>query len=78
MNNQEIIDAIGSALNNLCENNEMLHDYWITELYDFTTDEPIEENWNEDNLKLIETDVMNQILAWVLLIFYYENLLRHC
>ena len=63
MNNQAIIDAIGSALNNLCENNEMLYDYWIAELYDFTTDEPIEENWNEDNLKLIETDVMNQILS---------------
>ena len=63
MTKQEIIDAIGSALKHLCDTNEMLYDYWIAELYDFTTDEPIEENWNEDNLKLIETDVMNQILA---------------
>lgn len=63
MNNQAIIDAIGSALNNLCDTNEMLYDYWIAELYSFSTDEPIEENWNENNLKLIETDVMNQILA---------------
>ena len=63
MTKQEIIDAIGAALENLSNLNEMLHDYWVTELYHFTTDEPIEENWNENNLKLIETDVMNQIFS---------------
>lgn len=63
MNKQQVIDAIGNALNNLLDTNEMLYDHWIAELYYFTTYEPIEENWNEHNLKLIETDVMNQMLA---------------
>lgn len=60
MQKQQVIDAIGNALDKLSEMNEMLSDYWIAELYDFQTDEPIEDNWNEYNLKLIETDVMYQ------------------
>ena len=40
----------------------MLYDYWLTELYDEEGD-IISEQWNDCNLKLMEDDVMNQVLA---------------
>jgi len=36
----------------------MVYDYWLSVLY--TDDGDIAwEEWNEDNLKLMETDIMN-------------------
>lgn len=53
----EIVIAITEAFNNLYNWNPQVFDYWISELYDEDENE-IWENWNEDTLKLMETDVM--------------------
>jgi hypothetical protein len=58
----ELNDAISIAFYNLANSNEMLYDYWLTELYDEEGD-IISEQWNDRNLKLMEDDVMNQELA---------------
>jgi hypothetical protein len=58
----ELNDAISIAFYNLANSNEMLYDYWLTELYDEEGD-IISEQWNDRNLKLMEDDVMNQVLA---------------
>ena len=58
----ELNDAISIAFYNLANSNEMLYDYWLTELYDEEGD-TISEQWNDRNLKLMEDDVMNQVLA---------------
>jgi hypothetical protein len=58
----ELNDAISIAFYNLANSNEMLYDYWLTELYD-EEGEIIFEQWNDRNLKLMEDDVMNQVLA---------------
>jgi len=62
MNKTEIVAAIYQALESLIDTNQMLHDYWVSELF---TDEGdvINEAWNVDNLRLIEKDVMYQQLA---------------
>jgi hypothetical protein len=52
----QISDAINQAFGNLSETNQMIYDYWISELYDEDGD-LIESEWNETNLKLMETDV---------------------
>ena len=66
-------EAINNALNNLSNVNEMLCDYWISQLYN-ENDEPIQENWNERTLKLMEDDVMNQMLAWfTLFLLHFIN-----
>lgn len=55
-------DAISLAFYNLAQSNQMLYDYWLSELYD-EDGEIISEQWNDRNLKLMEDDVMNQQLA---------------
>jgi len=62
MNKTELTAAIYQGLENLINTNQMLHDYWVSELF---TDEGdvINEAWNFDNLRLIENDVMYQQLA---------------
>jgi hypothetical protein len=51
-------DSIGAAFHNLSELSSMVYDYWLSVLY--TDDGDIAwEEWNEDNLKLMETDIMN-------------------
>jgi hypothetical protein len=62
MNQAELNDAISIAFYNLANSNQMLYDYWLTELYDEEGD-IISEQWNDCNLKLMEDDVMNQVLA---------------
>jgi hypothetical protein len=62
MNQREINDAIGLAFGNLAETNQMIYDYWISELYD-EDGNLVDEQWNTKNLKLMEDDVMNQVLA---------------
>jgi hypothetical protein len=62
MSQPEIDDAIARAFANLAETNEMIYDYWISELYDEDGD-LVDEQWNTKNLKLMEDDVMNQVLA---------------
>lgn len=55
-----ISEAINNAFRNLSETNAMLYDYWLSELYD-EEGNLIEEMWNENTLKLMETDVMYQL-----------------
>ena len=56
----EVGDAISLAFYNLSQRNQMLYDYWLSELYD-ENGEMILEAWNESNLKLMEDDVMNEV-----------------
>jgi hypothetical protein len=58
----EIVTAIYQGLETLGDTNAMIHDYWVSELYD-ENDEPIPHMWSGDTLKLIETDVMYQLSA---------------
>ena len=54
--------AILNALSNLSRTNTKLYDHWMSILYYVNGDRDKEE-WNEDNLKLMERDVMSmQIL----------------
>ena len=62
MTQPELYDAISIAFYNLAQVNQMIYDYWLMELYD-GEGEIIAEQWTEENLKLMEKDVMNQILA---------------
>ena len=57
MNQTQINDAIAQAFLNLSELNQMVYDYWISELYTVDGDF-IEKAWNESNLKKMEDDVM--------------------
>ena len=61
MNKQQIFDAIASAFSSLSETNQMLYDYWLSELYD-EDGNLLDEEWNEDNLRIMENDVMHQKL----------------
>jgi hypothetical protein len=58
----ELGDAISLAFYNLSQTNQMIYDYWLFQLYD-EEGTMIESEWNEENLKLMEDDVMNQLLA---------------
>jgi hypothetical protein len=62
MNKSEITDAISAAFGNLADLSAQVYDYWISELYDLD-DNMIEDNWNVQNLKLMEDDVMNLSLV---------------
>lgn len=59
MTQMQINDAISNAFANLADLNASLYDYWLSELYDEEGD-LIPDAWNEDNLNLMETDVMQQ------------------
>lgn len=59
MTQMQINDAISNAFANLADLNASLYDYWLSELYDEEGD-LIVDAWNEDNLNLMETDVMQQ------------------
>lgn len=50
---------IKECLNVLYSANQMIYDYWMWTLYDMN-DEPIESEWNQENLKLIQNDVKIQ------------------
>jgi hypothetical protein len=62
MTQAELNDAISLAFGNLAETNQMIYDYWISELYDEDGD-LVCDAWNAENLKLMEDDVMEQVLA---------------
>lgn len=53
----QLEEAIVNGLNNLYDYDSANYDYWVSELYD-NQHEPILSEWNEDNLRKIETDVM--------------------
>lgn len=56
---QEFIDnEIKNCLTALCNTNEMLFDYWLSELYD-DEDNEVKEQWNEYNMKEMYKDVDN-------------------
>ena len=61
MNKSELTAAIYQGLENLIESNQMLHDFWVSELF---TDEGdvIIEKWNGDTLAMIEKDLKYQQL----------------
>ena len=53
-----IDEAISNAFSNLSRLNTKLYDHWIVVLYHPNGDMNDEE-WNEQNLKLMEQDVMS-------------------
>jgi len=59
MNTTEINDAINAAFGNLADLNEMLYDFWISELYDEEGD-MVDGMWTEETVKEMEKDVMMQ------------------
>jgi hypothetical protein len=60
MTQTEINSAIQTAFDNLLNTNNQLFDYWYSQLFD-DNEMPIMEEWNEENLNLMETDVMYQV-----------------
>jgi len=60
MTQTEINSAIQTAFDNLLNTNQQLFDYWYSQLFD-DNEMPIMEEWNEENLNLMETDVMYQV-----------------
>ena len=48
---------INESFNHLSQINAMIYDYWISELYDEEGD-VVWEMWNEETVKLMETDVL--------------------
>jgi hypothetical protein len=61
----EINDAINAAFFNLSTLNEMVYDYWLSELYHVDSDDYVDmipEMWNETTLSEMEKDVMEQSL----------------
>ena len=59
--NSEIVTAIYQGLETLGDTNEMIHAFWVSELYD-ENDEPIPHMWSGDTLAMIEKDIMYQQL----------------
>jgi len=59
MNATEIDNAINAAFGNLADLNEMLYDYWISELYDEEGD-MVDAMWTEETVREMEKDVMMQ------------------
>ena len=54
---QEFIQTeIENCLNSLYDTNEMVFDYWLSELFD-DDDVKLQENWNESNLREMYKDV---------------------
>jgi hypothetical protein len=54
---QELIQKeIEKCLDSLYDTNEMLFDYWMSELFD-DNDVKVQENWNESNLREMYMDV---------------------
>lgn len=61
----EINEAIKVAFFNLSTLNEMVYDYWLSELYTFEDGDygdMIAERWNEQTFYEMEKDVMEQSL----------------
>lgn len=61
MNQDFIHSEIENCLNSLYHTNDMLFDYWLSELFD-ENDNEVVEMWNEFNLKEMyaDVDVSNQ------------------
>ena len=54
-----ITDSIYRNLEILLETNQMLHDYWVNELWE-EDGEVIDSMWNENTLKELQNDVVSQ------------------
>jgi hypothetical protein len=59
MNTAAIHNAISEAFGNLADLNEMLYDFWISELYDEEGD-IVDAMWTEETVREMEKDVMMQ------------------
>ena len=62
MNKSELTAAIYQGLETLIDSNQMIHDFWVSELFTEEGDVIIEK-WNGDTLAMIEKDVMYQQLV---------------
>lgn len=61
MNKSELTAAIYQGLETLIDSNQMIHDFWVSELFTEEGDVIIEK-WNGDTLAMIEKDIMYQQL----------------
>ena len=63
MNQDQMNRCIEQALDNLSFLNEMLFNFWLSELYEDDDETMIVSMWNEQTLANIEKDVMMQELV---------------
>jgi len=63
MNQDQMNRCIEQALDNLSFLNEMLFNFWLSELYEDDDETMIVSMWNEQTLADIEKDVMMQELV---------------
>jgi hypothetical protein len=63
MNQDYLNRCIEQALDNLSFLNEMLFNFWLSELYEDDDETMIVSMWNEQTLANIEKDVMMQELV---------------
>ena len=63
MNQDQMNRCIEQALDNLSFLNEMLFNFWLSELYEDGDETMIVSMWNEQTLANIEKDVMMQELV---------------
>jgi hypothetical protein len=63
MNQDHLNRCIEQALDNLSFLNEMLFNFWLSELYEDGDETMIVSMWNEQTLANIEKDVMMQELV---------------
>lgn len=62
MTTHEIDTAINTAFYYLAHTNQMVYDFWLSELFDVETNNIIEDKWNEDTVSEMEKDVMFNVL----------------
>ena len=61
MTKTELTAAIYQGLETLIDSNQMIHDFWVSELFTAEGD-VITKMWNGDTLAMIEKDLMYQQL----------------
>jgi len=62
MNKSELTAAIYQGLETLIDSNQMIHDFWVSELFTAEGD-VIHKMWNGDTLAMIEKDLKYQQLV---------------
>lgn len=57
MPQEQLYRCIEQQLDNLASVNQMLFDFWLSELYEDDDETMIVDKWNEQTLAQLETDV---------------------
>lgn len=57
MPQEQLYRCIEQQLDNLASVNQMLFDFWLSELYEDDDETMVVDKWNEQTLAQLETDV---------------------